>query len=134
MRLVLGLILFLFTSCSSELPQRKFKRDVLNPKKTDFVRQSRPYSDLNSAKSAGLGLRYSILWGSTFVNAQLPKADFRYSDLTDADFTSANLRGASFTGAILTGARFVGADLRGARFEGAIIWNTNFTGIQCDEK
>jgi uncharacterized protein YjbI with pentapeptide repeats len=41
------------------------------------------------------------LTGTTFVNANLRRADFRDADLTEVDFTGAQLRGADFAGAVL---------------------------------
>jgi uncharacterized protein YjbI with pentapeptide repeats len=60
-----------------------------------------------------------VLDGAAFVEAQLPKCNFRGMPLPRADFTAANLDGADFCGCVLTQAKFYRASAREARFDKA---------------
>lgn len=66
-----------------------------------------------------------VLDEAAFIEAQLPKCNFRGMPLARADFTAAELDGADFCGCVLHEAQFYRASAREARFDKADLSNAS---------
>ncbi len=80
-------------------------------------------ADWRAPKSGGLGnqlrFRECFMRYGVFMQAHLPRVEFRNCDLREAEFSDADLAGAAFAESELSGARFQNAKLLEADFRGA---------------
>lgn len=89
--------------------------------------------DFSYAKLAGAVLKGLDLTGSSFVGADLRKADLWYTTLKGADFAGADLRETDFRNCKPADASFVGADLRQGSLRGVSLLRCNFQQAKLEE-